>query len=469
MMKRWLAFGFSLVGHLAAIGLLLWTEWALRPDNPQALHYQVRIIPKKLSQKDKIVWYDFRQSLPEVRPDQAVSANKPQGEKDPSNRILIIQSPDASSRRQLIRQPEHQNPLPADVPAPNLVALRATSPIAVPAPPPKAFTPPPLSPKRQTSPTPANPIEVPPALDAQVIQSRNDLGALTSATKLPPKLFVPPVARGRGGAVAAPGEMAAPPAAGAESGPPSPLQAVIIGLDPAAGLPPQGSRSAQFSKAPDPGTHPGGTSTQPDAPIVSGVLSSGPGVLSRGRPGISTEPVPPAIQLSRDLSTSREVVLPGVNRTMSAPLRPSSRVIPATVESQFAHRNVYALVIPGPNVPGYRRDWVMWFAERQPNDSSARIVAPVPARKFSSGEPAVDSTASATTLTVQFAAIVDKNGRVLSARILRGATDESGRRRALEELDSWEFKPAMRNGEPMDVDVVVEIPLQLAPLVENLR
>jgi TonB family protein len=57
--------------------------------------------------------------------------------------------------------------------------------------------------------------------------------------------------------------------------------------------------------------------------------------------------------------------------------------------------------------------------------------------------------------------VVDPNGRVSSARILRGGTTgEAFRLRATEELQTWEFHPAMRNGEPIDVDIVVEIPFR---------
>jgi outer membrane biosynthesis protein TonB len=34
---------------------------------------------------------------------------------------------------------------------------------------------------------------------------------------------------------------------------------------------------------------------------------------------------------------------------------------------------------------------------------------------------------------------------------------------AMEALSKWEFRPASRSGEPLDVDVMVEIPFHLAP------
>ncbi len=154
--------------------------------------------------------------------------------------------------------------------------------------------------------------------------------------------------------------------------------------------------------------------------------------------------------------------MPRVNRTMSAPLRPSSRTIPASVEARFANRNVYVLVIPGPALAAYGGDWVMWFAEKDPPEISSgpRILAPIPARTFSPAGRATGPQGPPVSATFQFGALIDKAGHVGSVVVLRGPIDPELRRRALEELGTWEFKPALRNGEAMDVDVVLEIPFR---------
>ncbi|MGD1073246.1 MAG: TonB family protein [Bryobacteraceae bacterium] len=146
---------------------------------------------------------------------------------------------------------------------------------------------------------------------------------------------------------------------------------------------------------------------------------------------------------------------------MSAPLRPSSRVIPSSVEAQFANRDVYTLVIPGPNLPGYHGDWVVWFSVREPGDDlNARISAPIPVRKYlSEDEPA--GTSQSVAASVQFAAVIDRNGRVTGAKILRSRAAEAIRAKALDELESWEFAPALRNGTPIEVDIAIEIPFEL--------
>ena len=101
----------------------------------------------------------------------------------------------------------------------------------------------------------------------------------------------------------------------------------------------------------------------------------------------------------------------------------------------------------------------MWFVEHDPPEIStgARISAPIPARKFSSvnADPATSGLPG--TYTVQFAAAIDKAGHVGAPALLRGPVDPAVRHLALEELASWEFRPALRNGEPIDADVVLEI------------
>jgi hypothetical protein len=46
--------------------------------------------------------------------------------------------------------------------------------------------------------------------------------------------------------------------------------------------------------------------------------------------------------------------------------------------------------------------------------------------------------------------------------IVRGLDDRLNAS-AVEALGKWEFYPATREGEPVDVDVLVEIPFRLAP------
>ena len=63
---------------------------------------------------------------------------------------------------------------------------------------------------------------------------------------------------------------------------------------------------------------------------------------------------------------------------------------------------------------------------------------------------------------VRLAAVIRTHGRVEAVALLQGI-DPRLDRSAQEALGKWQFEPALRNGAPVDVDAVVEIPFRLAP------
>jgi TonB family protein len=67
---------------------------------------------------------------------------------------------------------------------------------------------------------------------------------------------------------------------------------------------------------------------------------------------------------------------------------------------------------------------------------------------------------------VQIAGVIRTDGRVELLRVLK-SVDERLDRSAEEALRKWEFEPAKRDGSPVEVDVVAEIPFQLAPQVKR--
>ena len=61
---------------------------------------------------------------------------------------------------------------------------------------------------------------------------------------------------------------------------------------------------------------------------------------------------------------------------------------------------------------------------------------------------------------VQVAAVIGKDGKIRAITPLPGRTPAVATK-AAEDLMNWEFRPASRNGEPIDVDVVIEIPFRV--------
>jgi hypothetical protein len=478
--------------------------------------YQVLMLPKPEPHQRKVLWYVFRKPVPEVAAAKPFGAAKtPQGEKDPLGRTIVAHSLSPASKKQVIWQPRHPEPIPEDIPAPNVAdmppeptpvrkaelkqftppppARPKSDPAPVVEPPPPArssvadlkdeqilrelrrqaleqakrpslrqFTPP--SAERPKT-TPALVLEPPPPEHAAAADLGDEriLGELQrqglAQGKRPPlKQFVAPTSQpgaSQPGNGSGSSKVIEPPSLPGVAGSGGSGQGVIIGLNPADRFTvpiPLGSRSGEFSRAPSAGPPSSGSSTSPDAPRV-------PGVTSRGSSGLPMEakaaPSEGAVPERRIL---KEVSLPPMNRSMSAPLRPSSRTVPATVEARFAHRDIFVLVIPGPKLPGYSGNWVLWFGARQADVGSvARILAPVPARKEDRSGDDGSAPDSAGKGIVQFEAVLDSKGRVLAPRVLSGSGSEPFRRRALAELKTWEFKPTLRNGEPIEVDAVIEI------------
>ena len=123
--------------------------------------------------------------------------------------------------------------------------------------------------------------------------------------------------------------------------------------------------------------------------------------------------------------------------------------------------NVYTMVVPIENIAPYSGDWILWFAERQSRPGETPFVrAPVPLRKFESVQPLLPGTRSE--LRVQFAAVINKDGKFESLALLRGMNPVLDQL-VLGDLAAWEFKPATRDGMPIDVDVVLEIPFVCPP------
>ncbi|MCC7155788.1 MAG: energy transducer TonB [Bryobacterales bacterium] len=459
--RRWGAFLSSIVFHLSTIAVLLIVDSRER-ELLSEKQYRLTMLPKQDSSQRRVIWYDFRRAVPEVAPQQQFGpGDKPQAEKTIAPKAIVAQSSDPSSKQQLIWRPDRPQQLPNDIPAPNLVAL--PEPPAPPKPEPKRFVPPPAAPPKPVPRAPT--MEAPsfdPASSPGLRAGTPNLDIIDNRPKLPKppprQLVLPPGGQGAGAPVRQEIQDAPQIPAGG-GGSVQDLKAVIVGLNPAdklSGPPPEGSRGAQFSQAPDLGPPSSG-------PAGNGAAVRVPGLVARGdAAGGSVASPAPVAGAVPDRRALREIRLPPINRTLSAPLRPSARVIPATVESLFANRNVYTLLIPGPDIANYRGDWVLWFSARQaPETGLGSIAAPVPVRKFSlEGDDPGEAEASG---TMQMAAIIDRAGRVSSVKVLRGPGGEPGRKKAAEELLSWEFQPALNNGQPMEVDVVLEITFRPGP------
>jgi len=433
---------------------------------------------------DKIVWYDFRKKVPDVEPQNKIGETpKPRG-LELSKQAIIANAPEPKSRQQFVWRPVPKVEIRQDLALPNLI-LRAN--LAVPAPPPepkkipkpnveappapqpnssppapqakpnvalqsptegvqavavrKAFVPPPLVAHAARLTTPA-PILETPAPDPSII------GAPKLKFNLPEGVGAPALSKG-----------AAPPS-NAPAGPEpsagnSKTDVAIASLHPAETLNgplPDGSRPGRFSTAST-----GGDASSGDVHGSGGFTV--PNLTIREDRSKPLEP--PPIETGKKTTTVlyAEKVKGIPTSTLSVPLRPSSRTIPRAIDARFQGRYVYTMVLPMENIPDYTGDWIVWFAEceQKPGDSPM-MRAPIPFRKE---EMVESSPVNPVERRLQLAAVIRKNGKVDGISLLRSAgpgVDQG----VIQDVASWQFRPATRDGIPVDVDVVIEIPFNLS-------
>jgi len=207
---------------------------------------------------------------------------------------------------------------------------------------------------------------------------------------------------------------------------------------------PASSRSGQFSVAP--------ASGEPSSGLAAPGSVTVPNLTLR-------EPVPsPKTPNKSNTVIYAEKVRPSFSSVFSVPLRPSSRQLPKTVEAQFRGRSVYAVVIPIENLPAYGTDWILWFAETAPLPGSAPSVrAPVPFRKLE----LVENSREPNDTRLQIAATLGLDGKLSNIKVL-SAVSAAVQALAMEDLSSWEWKPATRNSVAISIEAVFEIPFRLA-------
>jgi TonB family protein len=319
---------------------------------------------------------------------------------------------------------------------------------------PKAFTPPPQTTRRTEVALSAAPALPPQAPAPNALPGLDGHAALPARPQ--PKLFVPPPAR-----TSQPSE----PSLEIPKALASNLNAAVVGLNPANRTPvvPDGSRPATFSAAPE-------ISNKGEIAIgsVDSAKVSMPGLMIQG--GDKQPPRMASIAaLTRVDPTSDANLLASAHglSARSAPmaaLKTTSQVrVSSAPDPRFDGRLVYTMAIQMPNVTSYSGSWLLWYAERKATDTQPiEMLPPEPLRKV---DPVYDLSAVDDKVEgrVQLRAIIHTDGYVYGIEVLKGA-DPRLDSSAVSAMRKWEFTPARRDGAPVDVDIVIEIPFKLRPV-----
>ena len=128
----------------------------------------------------------------------------------------------------------------------------------------------------------------------------------------------------------------------------------------------------------------------------------------------------------------------------------------------FGSRRYYSLIMNMPNLTSASGSWVIRFAELKQTDDKVPLTAPVATSKMDPAYPA-DALRDHVEGTVTLYAIIRPDGSVDSIKVLN-SLDERLDQNAIRALSHWHFRPGTKNGEPVAVEAVVQIPFRMHSL-----
>lgn len=149
--------------------------------------------------------------------------------------------------------------------------------------------------------------------------------------------------------------------------------------------------------------------------------------------------------------------------SLTKPRIPPERELPsnpANIEDAiFGAKKYYSLVLNMPNLASAGGSWIIRFAELAEHPSPGELLAPVAVDKVDPAyPPAVIEDRIEGTVTLY--AVIRSDGRVEDVRVLQ-SLDERLDENARAALKQWHFRPATKNGAPVDLEAVIKIPFKL--------
>ena len=219
------------------------------------------------------------------------------------------------------------------------------------------------------------------------------------------------------------------------------LPIVVVGLDPPAIPlpPPPGNRAADFSAGP---------------------LAPGPDPPAAARPSLTADLRIPHLAIAP--AATAGLARAGFRRQLLASVALSTKAAANGVHSSDPHltgASVYTLALDMPNVTSFDGSWTLRFTELGGSSPDDVLTAPVPLRKV---DPTYHPSAAAEGIEgkVLLHAVIGRDGRVDQVRLVQGI-DERLDTAAVAAFAKWEFRPATKDGLPVDLEAVVQIPFRL--------
>ncbi len=243
---------------------------------------------------------------------------------------------------------------------------------------------------------------------------------------------------------------------------------------------PNGSRAGVFAATPN------GKTGAPGTPDILGAKSDENEVGANGRAGDSgngnASAVPAGISVSGLPRSSHGAVVLGVpsalppkpEDTHVAPARTLAAASPdfgrktfppfaASPERKpedavFAGKKYYSMQLNMPNLTSAAGSWIIRFAELNDDHQAGDLSTPVVTDKVDPAYPS-DLMREQVEGTVILYAVIHADGTVGDVRVLQSLHQELDAN-AMRALGHWHFRPATKNGVPVDLEAVVRIPFK---------
>jgi TonB family protein len=229
---------------------------------------------------------------------------------------------------------------------------------------------------------------------------------------------------------------------------------------------PSGNLSARLAISPEvaettapikePETAPSGAGTGPEGLSISvgrTPVSSTSGV-GRIMPGMPGRPA------------AAPAASPGVVAARTPPRSLLDRIRPGMApEGLLGAKRVYTLHVNTPNLTSATGSWILSFAELEPltvqsaaSSASAGLSGPEPLRKVDPKYPP-ELRGKRVEGEVILYAVIREDGTVDSIQLVQGI-DPTLDANAMQALAQWKFRPAERQGAPVEIEAVVRIPFR---------
>ena len=228
---------------------------------------------------------------------------------------------------------------------------------------------------------------------------------------------------------------------------------------------PAGNRAGEFMATPEgvPGA-PGTPDIRAGKGSDEGAPATGPAgiTISGGNaaPAIGAVVARPPAASNPASAAARQVLLAAIRPLHVADIGRATRSLvnePTRVAGEvFGPKHYYTMVVNSPNLTSMRGTWIVRFAELHQDTSRGPVTAPVATVQVDPSYP-TELLRSRVEGTVTLYAVIRSDGTVSEVRVLKGV-DQRLDENARIALSRWRFRPATKNGNPIDLEAVVQVP-----------